>query len=49
VSPLPSRALEALFVRDAAGIFSGTLDVAEDGFIYSLPAGSDAIDRKRGL
>jgi ribonuclease Z len=43
VPPLPSRALDGLFVGDAETIFSGPIDIAADGLIYSLPPGNDTI------
>ncbi len=43
VPPLPSRALNALFMRDTQVLFDGPVEVAEDGLIYSLPAGSRSI------
>ncbi len=44
VPPLPSRALNALFIKDTKASFDGPVEVAEDGLIYSLPAGSRSID-----
>lgn len=43
IPPLPSRALNALFLKDAVANYSGPMNVAEDGVIYSLPAGSRTI------
>jgi ribonuclease Z len=47
IPPLPSRALNALFMKDARNLFDGPMEVAEDGLVYSLPAGSGAIEVKR--
>lgn len=43
VPPLPSRALNTLFMRDTKALFDGPIEVAQDGLVYSLPAGSRAI------
>lgn len=43
IPPLPSPFLNALFMKEAKGVFDGPMEVAEDGFIYSLPAGSRSI------
>jgi ribonuclease Z len=47
VPPLPLRSLNALFLENADAAFSGPIEIAEDGLIYSLPAGSSAIEVKR--
>lgn len=44
IPPLPSGALNALFMRDAKAHFGGPMDVAVDGIIWSLPAGSTAVN-----
>jgi ribonuclease Z len=44
IPPLPSRALNALFMKDAKTHFGGPMDVAVDGIIWSLPAGSTAVN-----
>ncbi|MFN7179805.1 MBL fold metallo-hydrolase [Hyphomonas sp.] len=44
IPPLPSRALNALFMKDAKAHFGGPMDVAVDGIIWSLPAGSTAVN-----
>lgn len=46
VPPLPSRLLEPLFLGDAKAAFDGPITVAQDGMVFSLPAGSDRIDRR---
>ena len=43
VPPLPSRLVEPMFLGDAAKQFSGTLRIAQDGMIVSLPAGGKAV------
>lgn len=47
IPPLPSRALDALFMRDAKEHFAGPMEVAVDGVIWSLPAGSSAVESKK--
>ncbi len=49
VPPLPSRALNALFTRETKALFDGPVEVAEDGLIYSLPAGNQSIDVKKAF
>lgn len=49
IPPLPSRALNALFMKDARSLFDGPMEVAEDGMVYSLPAGSGAIEVRRAF
>lgn len=49
VPPLPTRYAYPLFLGDAAAHFGGPITVGEDGMIFSLPAGSTAIDRKKLL
>lgn len=44
VPPLPSSMLDAAFLGDAPKLFSGPIQVAEDGLLVSLPAGGTAID-----
>jgi ribonuclease Z len=43
VPALPSRLLHAAFLGDARSRFSGRLEIAEDGMVVILPAGSGAI------
>lgn len=45
VPPLPSRLLNAAFLRDAPALFGGPIRVAEDGLLISLPAGSTEISQ----
>jgi ribonuclease Z len=45
VPPLPSAYLYPAFLGDAADRFDGTLIVGEDGMIFSMPSGSDAINQ----
>ena len=49
IPPLPTRALNALFMKDAKDKFAGPMEVAEDGLIYSLPAGSGEIKTIRAF
>lgn len=46
VPPVPMRILYPAFVGDAARYFKGDIIVGEDGMLFSLPAGSKAIDRE---
>src|SRR3546814_10456511 len=45
VPPLPSRYFDAAFLDGAKGHFDGPLIIGEDGQVYSLTAGSTAIER----
>ncbi|MFM8791743.1 MAG: MBL fold metallo-hydrolase, partial [Solirubrobacterales bacterium] len=45
VPPLPLKGLEAIFLADAEERFDGPLWLARDGDLYSLPTGSDQLDR----
>lgn len=47
VPPLPSRFLHAAFLGRAKSRFSGGIVVGEDGMLFSLPSGSETIDRRR--
>jgi ribonuclease Z len=49
IPPLPSRLLNDYYVRDAKKAYDGRITVSEDGMIFSLPAGSDAITRHDGF
>lgn len=49
VPPLPSRALNALFIKETKALFDGPIEVAEDGLIYSLPAGNQNIAVKKAF
>ncbi|MFN3912422.1 MBL fold metallo-hydrolase [Hyphomonas sp.] len=49
IPPLPTRALNALFLKDAKGKYAGPMDVAEDGVIYALPADSREIKTTRAF
>ena len=46
VPALPLRILYPAFVGDAPQHFAGPITVAEDGMLFSLPAGSTRIDRR---
>ena len=45
VPPLPSAALYPAFLGDAEDRFDGEIVMGEDGMLFSLPAGGDAIER----
>ncbi len=45
VPPLPSSLLNAAFLGDAPGQYSGPIRVAEDGLLISLPAGGTTINQ----
>lgn len=49
IPPLPSHLLDALFMKDAKTVYDGPMEVAEDGFLYSLPAGNGGIQRKKAF
>lgn len=49
VPPLPARLLYPVFIGEAPSVFDGDIAVGEDGMMISLPAGSDAIDRRRAF
>lgn len=46
VPPLPSRAFHAAFLGDAPSRYAGPIVVGKDGLLFSLPAGSNAIERE---
>jgi len=46
VPPLPLKGLENVFLADAGERFTGPLWLAQDGDLYSLPAGGTEIERK---
>jgi ribonuclease Z len=45
VPPLPLKGLEGPFLGDAAERFTGPLWIAQDGDLYSLPAGASGVER----
>lgn len=47
VPPLPIRFAYPAFLGDAAQFYGGKITVGEDGMLFSLPANSTAIDRKK--
>lgn len=49
VPPLPSRLLEPLFLGEADTAYDGPITVGRDGMIFSLPAGSGAIEMQEAL
>lgn len=44
IPSLPSRLLEPMFLGDSASHFKGTIKIAHDGMMVSLPTGSKAIN-----
>ncbi len=46
VPQLPVKMLESVFLGDAKSRFDGKITVAQDGMIFSLPAGSDKIVKR---
>ena len=49
VPPLPAPLLESVFIGDAGSNFEGKITVGRDGMIFSLPVGTDKINRVRGF
>jgi ribonuclease Z len=49
VPPLPSRYFYPAFLGEAEARFSGPITVGEDGMIFTLPAGSTAIETTKSL
>ena len=49
VPPLPLRIAYPAFLGDAPKHYAGPITVGEDGMLFSLPAGSTAIDRRKLL
>lgn len=49
IPPLPSRLLHAYFLGDADEHFDGSIRLAEDGQLISLPANSEAIEYRSVL
>ncbi len=49
IPPLPQRSLNELFMKDAEALFDGPMEVAEDGFIYTLPPDNDTIERTKAF
>jgi ribonuclease Z len=47
VPPLPLKGLEGPFLGDAPRRYQGPLWLASDGDLFSLPAGSGAVERKK--
>jgi ribonuclease Z len=46
VPPLPLDYLYPAFLGDAGRRFDGTIVVGEDGMLFSLPPGTQAIERR---
>lgn len=49
VPPIPNSFFYPAFLANAPDKFDGEIIVGEDGMLFSLPAGSDAIERKKLL
>ena len=47
VPPLPVKLLETLFLGEAKKNFDGKIHLANDGLMFSLPAGSDEIKKSK--
>jgi ribonuclease Z len=47
VPPLPVRYAYPAFLGDAASFYDKPITVGEDGMLFSLPANSTTVDRKR--
>jgi ribonuclease Z len=45
IPPLPLGVIEALFLKGVADVWPGPVVVGRDGMTFTLPAGSEAIDR----
>jgi ribonuclease Z len=43
VPPLPTKALDRMFLGDAATVYDGKITVSRDGVMVGLPSGSDAV------
>ncbi|MEO1100670.1 MAG: MBL fold metallo-hydrolase [Pseudomonadota bacterium] len=43
IPPIPTPALNPMFLGDARDVFAGPITVAQDGLLVSLPAGSDEV------
>lgn len=49
VPPIPAEIIETVFLGDARKAFSGPIIVAKDGMMFTLPAGSETIERTRAF
>ena len=47
VPPIPFTFANAAFIGDAQQFYQGPITVGEDGMLFSLPAGSDSVSRKK--
>jgi len=43
---LPTRLLNPLFLQGTGAVYDGPMTIGEDGLLFSLPAGSDAIEQE---
>jgi ribonuclease Z len=49
VPQLPVKMLESVFVGEARSHFDGKVTVGGDGMLFSLPAGTDRIEARKGM
>jgi ribonuclease Z len=49
VPQLPAKMLESVFLGDSKSLFDGKITVGQDGTIFSLPAGTNNIEKRKGL
>lgn len=49
VPQLPVKLVESVFLGESKSIFDGKITVGQDGMIFSLPAGTKKIERRKGL
>ena len=49
VPQLPVKMLESVFLGDSKSIFDGKITVGADGMIFSLPAGTEKIEKRKSL
>lgn len=49
VPQLPLEMLEPVFLGDAKSDFDGPITVGQDGMIFSLPAGTNKVERSKGF
>lgn len=47
--PLPTPLVYPAFLGNAAEIYKGPIQIAQDGLLISLPAGSDAVHKRRAF
>jgi len=49
VPQLPVKMLEPVFLGDSKSVFDGKITVGADGMIFSLPSGSEKIEKRKGF